>query len=594
MSYKLATAYVDIQARTTGVMAAFGQLKSALGGLLSGVSNLNPLVAAVAGVASMTFAVRQLMQESEEGVLAVTRLNTALRATGNVANLTTEEVKEFAAQLQQEGTFGDTAIIGATAKLIQLGVVTKDTYKDILRLSTDIARNGFGSVEHAAMALGRALADPASGMRRLKSVGVSFTKAEQDKVKALMASNNLLAAQSVIIEKVRSSIGGLDAAYAKTPQGIWARAKNDLASIAQSLGDKIYPIIADLGQELVAIARPLATIVGYAMDINQILGGWPLKLLLIGAAAKAAFTGFGMIKGAIVANVAEITKMSLALRALWVGRMVPIMGGMLQMPSLLARIGMAWKALAASLAAGTLLTGWGVLLVALGAALVTLAAIGYHLSKFPKVTEAWGRMLKAAGILFDQLWRTADQLWRAIGEVVLVVARLFGEVSGLEELFNNGLPGAAVYALDTITQSLLRTTAYVTVLKMHLADVARLLLAISTRDLVGMGFALKNLNKLNTDALLEYAKLVTQMNKMANNDAASRAAAGGSAELDIKSGMVGLQEAWKGVQEAILKRDDPAERTATGVEAIQAAADKLLEETVKTNTLLAGSPLAIA
>lgn len=591
MSYKLATAYVDIQARTSGVMAALGQLKSALGGMLTGISNINPLVAAVAGVASMTFAVRQLMQESEDGALAVTRLNAILRATGNVAKLSSQEVIEFAAQLQKEGTFGDTSIISAANKLIQLGVVTKDTYKDILRLSTDVARAGFGSVEHAAMTLGRALSDPASGMRRLRSIGIAFTKAEQDKIKALMASNNLLAAQSEIIEKVRRSVGGLDAQWAKTPQGIWARAKNDLATIAQSLGDHIFPIIADLGQEMVAIVRPLAKIVGYVMDINQVLGGWPLKLLIIGAAAKAAFSAFGLIRGAVIANIAEITKMGMALRALWVGRMVPIMGGMLQMPSLLARIGLAWKALAAAITTGTLFTGWGAVLVAIGAILVAVVSLGVYLSRFPKVSEAWGRMLKAASVFFETMWTAADQLWRALGRIITVILEMHGDILGLRDLFNNGLVGAAVFALDTITHSILRTTAYITVLKSHLADVARLMLAIQTRDFFGMASAIGKLSTVNTDAVIEYQRLVTEMNKMSKANAITPDADGVAESMDAfdktKSPLMGLQQAWKNVQESILSKASPEEKMANGIKNLEGINQDQLEAQQETNRLLA-------
>ena len=591
MSYKLATAYVDIQARTSGVMAALGQLKSALGGMLTGISNINPLVAAVAGVASMTFAVRQLMQESEDGALAVTRLNAILRATGNVAKLSSQEVIEFAAQLQKEGTFGDTSIISAANKLIQLGVVTKDTYKDILRLSTDVARAGFGSVEHAAMTLGRALSDPASGMRRLRSIGIAFTKAEQDKIKALMASNNLLAAQSEIIEKVRRSVGGLDAEWSKKPQGVWDKAKEALASIAQDLGDKIFPIIADLGKELVAIAGPLAKISGYVMDINQVLGGWPLKLLIIGAAAKAAFSAFGLIRGAVIANIAEITKMGMALRALWVGRMVPIMGGMLQMPSLLARIGLAWKALAAAITTGTLFTGWGAVLVAIGAILVAVVSLGVYLSRFPKVSEAWGRMLKAASVFFETMWTAADQLWRALGRIITVILEMHGDILGLRDLFNNGLVGAAVFALDTITHSILRTTAYITVLKSHLADVARLMLAIQTRDFFGMASAIGKLSTVNTDAVIEYQRLVTEMNKMSKANAITPDADGVAESMDAfdktKSPLMGLQQAWKNVQESILSKASPEEKMANGIKNLEGINQDQLEAQQETNRLLA-------
>ncbi len=598
MAYKLATAYVDIEARTAGVLHAFGSISGSFSGLLGSFGHINPIVEAVAALGALAFSIHHMMEESLDGTLALLRLQTAIRATGNVAHLTSDEVREFAEELQREGTFGDTAIIGATAKLVQMGVVTDKTYKDILRLSTDLARSGFGSVEHAAMMLGRALADPEHGLNRLRAAGIVFTETEKQQIKALSDANNTLAAQAAIMDKVRHSVGGLDAAFAKTPQGMWEQAKNDLASISQDLGNHIYPTAAALAKEFVKIAKAISEVVKPILDANHALGDWPLKLLIIAVAAKAATSAFFYLQESVLTNVASAMKLAGAMKDLWFGGMVPIMGGMLQLPSLLARVGMAWEGLVAAVTTGTLLTGWGAILVAVGAILAASVALFFYLRRFPKVNEAWSRAMTAVQMAFEAAWDMAKQLYEAFRPLIDGFLSAFINAKLLKAIMEDGLPGAAIFFANTLTTAILAVITTVNVLKKRLSEIAEILLHIYNRDLAKLGATLdrmKDKENFIGEWSDEFARLKAQLDarmKAAKTAKAPEGAAAGGGSLDLKPGLVGLQEAWRGVQEAILKRDDPQTRMADGIMGIEEIAGNMLTEQIKTNTILTGGAIA--
>jgi hypothetical protein len=101
--------------------------------------------------------------------------------------------------------------------------------------AVDLAAAGFGEVETNAKQLGKALQDPIKGLTALRKAGVTFTKAEQDKIRALVESNRLLQAQELILSAIETQVGGTAAATASATDRMSARFENLLETLSLAL-----------------------------------------------------------------------------------------------------------------------------------------------------------------------------------------------------------------------------------------------------------------------------------------------------------------------------------------------------------------------
>jgi hypothetical protein len=69
----------------------------------------------------------------------------------------------------------------------------------------------------------------------LRKAGVTFTKAEQDKIRALVESNRLLQAQELILSAIETQVGGTAAATASATDRMSARFENLLETLSLAL-----------------------------------------------------------------------------------------------------------------------------------------------------------------------------------------------------------------------------------------------------------------------------------------------------------------------------------------------------------------------
>ena len=88
-----------------------------------------------------------------------------------------------------------------------------------MRAAQDLAAVGFGSVQSAAVQLGKALEDPEQGLSALRRVGVSFSESQRDLIKTLVDTGQTLEAQQVILRAVEQQVGGAGAAQASGLSG---------------------------------------------------------------------------------------------------------------------------------------------------------------------------------------------------------------------------------------------------------------------------------------------------------------------------------------------------------------------------------------
>jgi len=208
--------------------------KSYLGVLGGGLKTaaLGFTVAAGAAVAAGIKMVQMAgIQEKAEA-----KLEAVLKATGNAAGFSAEELKNQASALQDVTTYGDESIISMQAVLATFKEVKGDNFKDASEAILDMSTVLGTDLKSAAIQVGKALNDPIKGVSALSKSGVSFTEQQKRQIETLQRSNRMMEAQSVILKELRSEYGGAARREALTFAGQLDQIANIWGDVQEDIG----------------------------------------------------------------------------------------------------------------------------------------------------------------------------------------------------------------------------------------------------------------------------------------------------------------------------------------------------------------------
>ena len=233
---ELATAYISLVPSMKGVQGevsrqlapvskeadkqgkkAGGRFSKAFG------SSTGKLVAAAGGLAIFTQVTGFLKDANAEAreaqkVGAVT--TQVIKSTGGAAKVTASQVGDLASSISAKVGMDDEAIQSGANLLLTFKNVRNeagkgsDIFNRATQAATDLSAAGFGSVESSSKMLGKALNDPLKGLTALGRAGVTFTKAQEDQIKKMVESGDILGAQKKIMKEVESQVGGVAEAQA--------------------------------------------------------------------------------------------------------------------------------------------------------------------------------------------------------------------------------------------------------------------------------------------------------------------------------------------------------------------------------------------
>lgn len=192
--------------------------------------------AAIAGLYSLNTVLRESVQLAGEQEAAEAKLEAVLRATGEAAGLSADDLKTYAGDLQSITTYGDEATIAAMAMLATFKGISGDNFKEATRLAQDMSAVMDQDLNSSIVQIGKALNDPVKGMSALSRVGVTFTESQKDQIKALQESGDLLGAQKIILEELESQFGGAAEAARDTFGGGVEGAGNALGDLKEEIG----------------------------------------------------------------------------------------------------------------------------------------------------------------------------------------------------------------------------------------------------------------------------------------------------------------------------------------------------------------------
>lgn len=151
---------------------------------------------------------RDIVVKAREAEQSQTRLQAVLRATGQAAGLTARDIEALSESMSRTTVFDDDAIRDASTTLLTFRNVQGETFREGMGLAADMAAVFGTDLKSAVLQVGKALHDPVEGMNALKAAKIDFSPAQEEMIKKFMRANDLASAQRVILDELRSRIGG--------------------------------------------------------------------------------------------------------------------------------------------------------------------------------------------------------------------------------------------------------------------------------------------------------------------------------------------------------------------------------------------------
>lgn len=217
-----------------------------LGEQIKGVFNpRNLAVIGVAGGVALAGAITAGLSEAVRALIDIERLNAqtdaVIRSTGGAANVTREQIEEAAEAAEAATTIQRESVQEAQNLLLTFTNVRDEAGEgnDIFSQATesilDMSVAMGTDARTSAMQLGKALNDPIQGMKQLGRAGVQFSDEQEEMIRKLVETGDLLGAQKVILAELETQFGGSAEAFADTTAGRIQRFQNDVGNMFESI-----------------------------------------------------------------------------------------------------------------------------------------------------------------------------------------------------------------------------------------------------------------------------------------------------------------------------------------------------------------------
>jgi hypothetical protein len=177
-------------------------------------------------------------------------LNATLLSTKGASGMTLEALNALATGFQNTTRFEDDTTLKGEAMLLTFTNIGKNIFPMATEAMLNMGQK-FGSVDAAALQLGKALNDPIAGVGALRRVGVQLTDAQELQIKSLVALGDVEGAQKIILGELQTEFGGLAVAAGATFSGKLDIVKNKFGDIAEKIGGAMLPGLTNLADALI-------------------------------------------------------------------------------------------------------------------------------------------------------------------------------------------------------------------------------------------------------------------------------------------------------------------------------------------------------
>ena len=271
---------IRINGDSQGLKKEFDSIKAETAKLEDNLKSIAK-VSTVAFV-GLTAAAIGLVAAFRDDEQAIFQTEAVLKSTGYAAGVTSQQVAELSARLQDQTTFTDSAVTAAQNMLLTFTNIGRDVFPQATEATLNLAEKMGTDAAGAAIQLGKALNDPIVGLSALSRVGVKFTEEQKEQIKTLQESGNIMGAQKIILNELEREFGGVAKAAAQGT-GVFIQIQNVLGNIFSSIGENIFKTIQPFTTELLKILKTLR-------DGNPEVFKFASNVILVGTAVAGIIT----------------------------------------------------------------------------------------------------------------------------------------------------------------------------------------------------------------------------------------------------------------------------------------------------------------
>lgn len=252
---------------------------SALEGAMKGITGtIGTMIGAFAAFSFLEGSVTA-WDESEQ---ALAQLQATMKSTGGAVGVTTDAMVEQAKALQGLTTFDDDAVIGMQSVLATFKDIKGEIFTGAVPAILDLSQKFNQDLKSSAIQVGKALNDPIQGVAALRKIGVGFTDDQQKMIKSLVETNRMADAQALILNELKSQIGGSAEAAALAGTGPFKQLQNEFGDVREEIG----ALTVDIGRELLPALKSLVS--GLSSFVKAVREGTPEVYALAAAGGVLA------------------------------------------------------------------------------------------------------------------------------------------------------------------------------------------------------------------------------------------------------------------------------------------------------------------
>ncbi len=212
-------------------------------------------------------------------------LAAALRATGEAAGFTADELEDYSDELMHLTTVDDDAFKRIMGIMATFRNVHGEVFKESIELVADMSVQ-FGGLEQGAIRLGKALNDPVLGAASLNRVGIQFSKTQKEAIKLFAEQNNLMGAQQIILAELANQFGGQAQAQVYSFGGAIKQLNNAFGELVESTGE----YIANIPGMITGIQVATVVFENFGLAVDVVWLQMQLKLMDFAADFEHLFT----------------------------------------------------------------------------------------------------------------------------------------------------------------------------------------------------------------------------------------------------------------------------------------------------------------
>lgn len=240
------TLTIDINARLAKLEQGIGQANRSIFKFSKDVEDYGKFAEKALAAVGVGFSVgeivdglRKIRDMALDEQRSLSQLNAVLKATGSAAGFTGTQLGELADDVKNKSIFDDDDVRKAETALLRFRSVQGEVFEQTIRLAPSVASALGTDLPGAAQILGKALTNPATGMKALKDAGLALSDQQKDLAQRFIETGDIASAQKIVLDELTKSVGGTSEADNDGAYGASRRLTKAWDDMLKVMGRKI-------------------------------------------------------------------------------------------------------------------------------------------------------------------------------------------------------------------------------------------------------------------------------------------------------------------------------------------------------------------